>query len=94
LDDDKGFYGIIGKAPVDSGKALGVLESRQFERVGDHHPISADVRIIAATNKNLEELIARKRFREDLFFRLGINRVTVWNRMKKDGVDLKKVLTI
>lgn len=75
-------------------KLLGVLESKQFERVGDHYPISVDVRIITATNKNLEELIARKRFREDLFFRLGINRVTVWNRMKKYGVDLKKVLTI
>jgi DNA-binding NtrC family response regulator len=53
-------------------KLLRVLESKQFERLGDHHPISADVRIITATNKNLEELIAQKRFREDFFFRINV----------------------
>ena len=53
-------------------KLLGVLETKQFERVGDHKSISVDVRIITATNKNLEELIARKEFREDLFFRINV----------------------
>jgi len=53
-------------------KLLRVLETKQFERVGDHRPISVDVRIITATNKNLQEMIDSKRFREDLFFRINV----------------------
>ena len=53
-------------------KLLRVLETQQFDRVGDHHPISVDVRIISATNKNLLDLIAQKQFREDLFFRINV----------------------
>jgi two-component system response regulator HydG len=53
-------------------KLLHVLEAKQLERVGDHQPVSVDVRIITATNKNLEELIAQKQFREDFFFRINV----------------------
>jgi PAS domain S-box-containing protein len=53
-------------------KLLRVLETKQFERVGDHRPISVDVRIITATNKDLQEMIDSKRFREDLFFRINV----------------------
>jgi transcriptional regulator with GAF, ATPase, and Fis domain len=53
-------------------KLLRVLETKQFERVGDHRPLSVDVRIITATNKDLQELIDGKRFREDLFFRINV----------------------
>ena len=53
-------------------KLLRVLETKQFERVGDHRPISVDVRIITATNKDLQEMIGSKRFREDLFFRINV----------------------
>jgi PAS domain S-box-containing protein len=53
-------------------KLLRVLETKQFERVGDHRPISVDVRIITATNKDLREMIDSKRFREDLFFRINV----------------------
>jgi len=53
-------------------KLLRVLETKQFERVGDHRPVSVDVRIITATNKDLQELIQSKRFREDLFFRINV----------------------
>ena len=53
-------------------KLLRVLETKQFERVGDHRPVSVDVRIITATNKNLQEMIDSKRFREDLFFRINV----------------------
>jgi len=67
------FLDEIGDVPLSiQVKLLRVLESGQFERVGDHRSISVDVRIITATNKNLEELIARKVFREDLFFRINI----------------------
>jgi len=49
-----------------------VLEEKEIERVGDHHPISVNVRIITATHKNLEALIAKGLFREDFFFRINV----------------------
>ncbi len=53
-------------------KILRILEEQRFERVGGNRPIQVDVRIIAATNKNLEEEIARGSFREDLFHRINV----------------------
>ncbi len=53
-------------------KLLRVLEERVFERVGGSTPIHADVRIVAATNRNLEEMVAQGKFREDLYFRLDV----------------------
>ena len=67
------FLDEIGDVPLSiQVKLLRVLETKQFERLGDHRSISVDVRIITATNKNLEELIARKEFREDFFFRINV----------------------
>ena len=53
-------------------KLLRVLQERVFERVGNHAPIRCNVRIIAATHRNLEDSIARGVFREDLFYRLNV----------------------
>lgn len=53
-------------------KLLRFLQEQEFCRVGNSKPIRVDVRIVAATNKNLEELIAAKRFREDLFYRINV----------------------
>ncbi|HYL72032.1 MAG TPA: sigma-54 dependent transcriptional regulator, partial [Candidatus Dormibacteraeota bacterium] len=53
-------------------KLLRVLQERVFERVGNHVPVPCNVRIIAATHRNLEEAIARGSFREDLFHRLNV----------------------
>ncbi|MEW6608827.1 MAG: sigma 54-interacting transcriptional regulator [bacterium] len=53
-------------------KILRVLQEKEFERISDTKPIKVDVRIIAATNKNLEEAIKKKEFREDLYFRLNV----------------------
>ena len=53
-------------------KLLRVLQERIFERVGNHAPIRCNVRIIAATHRNLEDSIARGNFREDLFYRLNV----------------------
>lgn len=53
-------------------KLLRVLSERNFERVGGNTPIPVDVRIIAATNRNLQEMVANGEFREDLFFRLNV----------------------
>jgi len=53
-------------------KLLRFLGERTFERVGSNKTLSADVRLVAATNKNLEEMVKAKTFREDLFFRLRV----------------------
>jgi PAS domain S-box-containing protein len=67
------FLDEIGDVPLSiQVKLLRVIEAKQFERVGDHQPVSVDVRIITATNKNLDELIAQKKFREDFFFRINV----------------------
>jgi transcriptional regulator with PAS, ATPase and Fis domain len=67
------FLDEIADIPVSTQvKLLRVLETKKFERVGDHRPVSVDVRIITATNKNLLEMVNRKDFREDLFFRINV----------------------
>lgn len=53
-------------------KLLRVLEERQFERVGGNEPVEVDLRLIAATNRDLKGMIAQGKFREDLFFRLNV----------------------
>lgn len=53
-------------------KLLRVLQSGEFERVGSTKTIKADVRLISATNKNLKELVAQNRFREDLYYRINV----------------------
>jgi PAS domain S-box-containing protein len=67
------FLDEIGDLPHSvQVKLLRVLDSKKIERVGDQEPIEVDVRIISATNKNLKELIEKKKFREDLFFRINV----------------------
>ena len=67
------FLDEIGDvSPAIQVKLLRVLESKEIERVGDHRPIRLQVRIITATNKNLDELVAQKLFREDLFYRINV----------------------
>jgi PAS domain S-box-containing protein len=53
-------------------KLLRVLEEKHIERVGDHQPIRVNVRIVTATNRNLEKLVEQGQFREDLFFRINV----------------------
>src|SRR5512134_1685792 len=53
-------------------KVLRVLQERSFERVGGTKPIQVDVRVVAATHRNLEEEVRRGRFREDLYYRLRV----------------------
>lgn len=66
------FLDEIGDLPLpQQAKLLHVLQDRTFERVGDNQPIQADFRVIAATNKDLEQAIRDDEFREDLFYRLN-----------------------
>ncbi|GAB4320454.1 MAG: sigma-54 dependent transcriptional regulator [Candidatus Sumerlaeia bacterium] len=58
-------------------KILRVLQEQEFERVGGIEKIKVDVRVLTATNKNLEELVSEGRFREDLFYRLNVVRVVL-----------------
>ena len=67
------FLDEIGDLPLETQtKLLRVIETREFERLGSPHPIRVDVRIIAATNRDLNQAIREGRFREDLFFRLNV----------------------
>ena len=72
------FLDEIGEIdPAVQVKILRVLEERRFERVGGHEPIEVDVRLVAATNKHLAELVQQKKFRDDLFFRLNVVAMTL-----------------
>jgi Nif-specific regulatory protein len=67
------FLDEIGDLPVQTQiKLLRVLQEREFERIGGTETIKANIRLITATNKNLEEAIANGEFREDLYYRLNV----------------------
>jgi len=82
------FLDEIGEIPPDlQGKLLRVLQESEFERVGDDITRSVDVRIIAATNRDLEKLVMAGQFREDLFYRLSVFPIRVPSlRERKDDV--------
>ncbi|RBL93717.1 sigma-54-dependent transcriptional regulator [Chitinophaga flava] len=97
VKDKKGFFeeargGTIfldemGEMPVElQAKLLRVLEAQEFYKVGEPKAIKTDVRVIAATNRNLEQEIAAGHFREDLFYRLSVFQISLpsLNNRKKD----------
>jgi transcriptional regulator with GAF, ATPase, and Fis domain len=67
------FLDEIGDMPLETqAKVLRVLQEQEFERVGGNRPIKVDVRVIAATNRNLHQMVQEGKFREDLFYRLNV----------------------
>src|SRR6266567_3895363 len=84
------FLDEIGDmTPATQTKILRVLQSGTFERVGGNTPLKVDVRIIAATNKPLEEAVAARQFREDLFYRLNVVRIHIPPlRERRDDIRL------
>jgi transcriptional regulator with GAF, ATPase, and Fis domain len=72
------FLDEIGElAPTLQVKLLRVLQEREFERVGGTHPIKVDIRLIAATNCNLEQAVRDGKFRQDLYYRLAVLKITM-----------------
>jgi PAS domain S-box-containing protein len=80
----------IGELPLElQAKLLRVIQHNEFERLGSSHTIKVDVRIIATTNRDLEEEIRKGRFRQDLYYRLNVFPITVPPlRLHKDDIPL------
>jgi len=67
------FLDEIGDlSPITQAKLLRVIQEREFTRIGGVQPIKVDVRIVAATNKNLDDLVRKGQFREDLYYRINV----------------------
>lgn len=88
------FLDEIGELPLElQVKLLRALQERQFYRVGGTEPITVNTRILAATNRNLEQMVAEERFREDLFYRLNVFSLEIppLRRRKEDILELVQI---
>jgi len=68
---------ISNMPPALQVKLLRILQEREFERIGDNHPFQVDVRVVAATNKDIKEMVDKETFREDLYYRLNVIPITL-----------------
>jgi DNA-binding NtrC family response regulator len=83
------FLDEIGELPADAQtRLLGVLQDNEIRRVGSNKVIKVDVRILAATQKNLAQMVADKRFREDLYYRLNVFEINL-PPLRERGSDIR-----
>jgi len=83
------FLDEIGELPPDAQtRLLGVLQDNEIRRVGSNKVIKVDVRILAATQKNLAQMVADKRFREDLYYRLNVFEINL-PPLRERGSDIR-----
>jgi len=94
---DKGtlFLDEIGDLPLESqGKLLRALQEKKFQRVGGNEEIPVDVRVICATNKNLEQMVLQQKFRQDLFYRINVFPISIppLRQRKEDIIPLAEYI--
>jgi len=83
------FLDEIGELPLDAQtRLLGVLQDNEIRRVGSNKVIKVDVRVLAATQKNLAQMVADKRFREDLYYRLNVFEINL-PPLRERGSDIR-----
>jgi DNA-binding NtrC family response regulator len=83
------FLDEIGELPLDAqGRLLGILQDGEIRRVGSSKTVKVNVRVLAATRKNLAQMVAEKRFRDDLFYRLNVFEV-VLPPLRERGDDIR-----